>query len=53
MAMLLRSTAIIICTGHILPGLQPEYVAGPFAMPVFYPLLLFFCAGHTLAGLLL
>lgn len=35
MAMLLRSTAIIICTGHILPGLQPEYVAGPFAMPDF------------------
>ena len=35
MAMLLRSTAIIICTGHILSGLQPEYVAGPFAMPDF------------------
>ena len=51
MAMLLRSTAIIICTGHILPGLQPEYGAGPLAMPISYPVLLFFCAWHTLAGL--
>ena len=44
MAMLLRSTAIIYVTGHILPGLQPENVAGPLAMPISYPVLLFFCA---------
>jgi len=31
-------------TGHILSGLQPEYVAGPFVMPISYPVLLFFCA---------
>ena len=44
MAMLLRSTAIIIWTEHILSDLQPEYVAGPFAMPISYPVFLFFCA---------
>ena len=55
MAMLLRSTAIIICTGHILPGLQPEYVAGPFAMPDFLSCTsLLLCLTHIsrFAGLL-
>jgi hypothetical protein len=48
MAMLLRSTAIIIftasSTGHILSDLQTENAAGPFAMPISYPVLLAFCA---------
>ena len=44
MAMLLRSTYIIYVTGHIPPGLQPENVAGPLAMPISYPVFPFFCA---------